>query len=230
MKLMNLIIFEIKTMKTKLTLAMFLFCLNIYGQENVVNDSVQKENPIVFCELYFGIGGGNNSNDSNKSLTIFGANVNYQFNKRDLITARFSGLLGVNENYYLLGPIVPFPFSVRSEEQQEYALLYGKRWVNNGFSFSASAGISYIDREYYQKVDDFYEKANQSYFGFPIELNVKWFKAEKKVFRAYYGIIPIGKRKVSFGRSVGFKLIGNFAKNNYLGVAFTYGLGWHKKY
>ena len=100
MKLMNLIIFEIKTMKTKLTLAVFLFCLNIYGQENVVNDSVQKENPIVFCELYFGIGGGNNSNDSNKSLTIFGANVNYQFNKRDLITARFSGLwLSILERY-----------------------------------------------------------------------------------------------------------------------------------
>ena len=59
---------------------------------------------------------------------------------------------------------------------------------------------------------------------------VKWFKAEKSRFRAYYGLIPIGKRKISFGRSVGFKLTANIAKNNYVGLTFTYGFGWHKKY
>jgi len=60
-------------------------------------------------------------------------------------------------------------------------------------------------------------------------VNVKWFKKEKKRFRAYYGLIPIGK-PTSFGRSFGFKLYGNIGKLSYVGIGINYGFGWHKRY
>lgn len=208
----------------KLIIILFL-CFNAFGQNDSTIDSIQKTNPVIFSEGYFGGAGSNNG-----GLWLLGYNLNYQFNDKDLMTARFSGLLGTYDNYLLASPLLILPFSTRKETQAEFALLYGKRWVYDNFSFSVSTGISHVDRDYYKKVDNYYENISENYFGVPIELNIKWFKSEKKRFRAYYGLIPIGKRKVSFGRSVGFKLTGNLAKNSYIGLALTYGFGWHKKY
>lgn len=212
-------------MKFKAVLLLFLFHLNSFGQDSIVSKISNKSNPILFSEFYFGGAGSDNG-----GLWLLGYNLNYQFNDKDFLTARFSGLLGIYDNYTLLAPTLILPFSDRKETQQEYALLYGKRWVKENVSFSISSGVSHTDRVYYKKVDEYYEKLNQDYFGIPIELNVKWFKAEKSRFRAYYGLIPIGSRRVSFGRSIGFKITGNFAKNDYLGLAVTYGFGWHKNY
>ena len=212
-------------MKFKAVLLLFLFHLNSFGQDSIVSKIRNKSNPILFSEFYFGGAGSDNG-----GLWLLGYNLNYQFNDKDFLTARFSGLLGIYDNYTLLAPTLIFPFSDRKETQQEYALLYGKRWVKENVSFSISSGVSHTDRVYYKRVDEYYEKLNQDYFGIPIELNVKWFKAEKSRFRAYYGLIPIGSRRVSFGRSIGFKITGNFAKNDYLGLAVTYGFGWHKNY
>jgi hypothetical protein len=207
--------------QTILLLSLF-FGNSLFAQDSL---EIKKTNPIIFTELYFGTAGGDNG-----GLWLLGYNINYQFNKKDLLTARFSGLLGYYENYFLPHPMIAEIFSQRREVQREYAILYGKRWLSDNFSFSLSTGISYVDRDYYQKVEDYHEKLNHQYLGVPLELNIKWFKAEKSRFRAYYGLIPIGKRKISFGRSVGFKLTANIAKNNYVGLTFTYGFGWHKKY
>lgn len=205
---------------------LFLFYgISVFGQDVVEQDPIAKTNPIIFTECYFGLYGG-----SNGGLTGFGLNLNYQFKKNDLLTARFNLNSGFMNDYLLISPVTPLPFSVREETQVEFAILYGKRWAKNNFSFSVSSGISHVERDYYQNNGEFYENLNQSYFGVPFEFNIKWFKSKKSRFRAYYGLIPIGKKKVSFGRSVGFKLIGNIAKNDYVGLAFTYGFGWHKKY
>ena len=54
---------------------------HVFGQKIVVSDSLQKTNPIVFYEFYGGIGGGTNG-----SMFFAGANLNYEFEKSNLIT------------------------------------------------------------------------------------------------------------------------------------------------
>lgn len=212
-------------MKYKALFIVFFFGIYLFAQNVTVDEIGSKTNPVLFSEAYFGGAG-----SAKGGLWLLGYNINYELPNNNLLTARYAVLLGVYENYVLVNPLLILPFSVRKETQQELALLYGKRWTNTNFSYSFSAGISYTNRNYYDKVLDSYQEFKQDYFGFPFECNIKWFKPQKKIFRAYYGLIPIGKRKVSFGRSVGFKLIGNVTKNNYIGLSITYGFGWHKKY
>lgn len=198
----------------------------VFGQNIVSSDSLQKTNPVLFYEFYCGIGG------STKGLMFFaGGNLNYEFLEKNLVTFRYTGFGSFKRENLIVG-FSAFPLFIRKESVIEYALLYGKRYVYDGKSLSFSAGISVNDRVYYNYSEEQnnYNKIEDVNLGLPVELNIKWFKAKKKRFRAYYGIIPIGKRKVSFGRSVGFKLIGNFSKTTYVGFGFTYGLGWHKQY
>lgn len=199
-----------------------------YAQQRLETDSISnnksKFNPIAFYEFYGGFGG-----SINEGFWIFGTNFNYEFSKSNLFTLRYTYLYGANPNSILFFPYSTLIYKKR-EEQNEFAFLYGKRWTNKGISFSVSMGVSYVYRKNYELNDNIIYRNNQNYLGLPIELNVKFFKKNKQIFRAYYGLIPIGKRKVSFGRSVGFKLIGNFSKEQYLGLGITYGLGWHKKY
>lgn len=205
-------------------LVLLFFCIKFYSQ-NVEIDSI-KQNPIVFGEIYGGIGG-----STDGSFLFFGGNINYGFNNTDLISLRFTGF-GTQKRENLIIAYVAYPLFVRKNYTYEYAFLYGKRFVYKNKSFSISSGVSINDVYTYDhsESENIYYKNNHINIGIPIELNIKWFKKEKKPFRAYYGVIPTGKRNVSFGRSVGFKLIGNFSKTQYLGLGITYGLGWHKKY
>lgn len=207
------------------TLLVFLYFVSsqISAQEHAKLDSIEKSNPIIFAESYGGIGGGSTFN------FFGGLGLNYQFSKTDLFTFRMAAIIGTSRVYAALSPVVILPFFAQREVQLEYGLLYGKRWTNGNYSLSVSAGISHFNRLYYENIQD-EEKLHETYFGVPFEFNVKFFKARKQRFRAYYGLIPIGKKKVSFGRSVGFKLTGNIAKHSNLGIGITYGFGWHKKY
>lgn len=208
-------------MKNKVTYCFWiLFSCVFYAQTKLVNEDNSKTNPVVFYEFYGGYG----ANDKG-GLKNLGVNLNYEFSKSNLLTTRFTYLGRHRTEYVFL-----FPDIKVQEEQNEYAVLYGKRWVKDGHSFSASGGISYVNRRDYTYIETNYYRDDQNYAGFPFELNIKWFKKEKSPFRAYYGIIPTGKREVSFGRAAGFKLIGNISKHSYFGVSFTLGLGWHKKY
>lgn len=209
----------------KKLVVLLCFSLQMFGQETTEIDSLSTTNPILFAEIFGGGGGSNNG-----GVWLWGLNLNYQFNKKDVLTARYSGLaVGKRENV-MLGPFAAIPVFVRRESQEEFALLYGKRWIDGNFSVTISTGISYVERDYYQETEDYYEKLREDYFGVPFEVSIKWFKSKKSRFRAYYGIIPIGKKKVSFGRSFGFKFTGNIAKTTYLGFGISYGFGWHKKY
>ncbi|MFA7445238.1 MAG: hypothetical protein WCY89_04775 [Flavobacteriaceae bacterium] len=210
---------------------LFLIALPFFGlAQNTETDSlsfgkdiVVESNSIIFGEMYVGVGGSNNL------TTAIGVNLNFQFNKDDLLTARFSSAYGAKTSYLLL-----FPYSLlllrRSETVLEYGVLYGKRYVFKSSSFSFSGGIAYYNRDFYQKREGGYTFEHENYFGFPFELNYKLFKGRKKRFRAYYGLIPVGKEKVAFGRSIGFKLYGDISRNSHFGFGITYGFGTHKDY
>jgi hypothetical protein len=58
---------------------------------------------------------------------------------------------------------------------------------------------------------------------------MSFFKTKKERFRIFYGLIPVGE-PTSFGRAFGFRLYANIAKNSYVGLGLTFGLGWHKIY
>ena len=223
-KLFLLLIFEENKMTKILIVLLYFVSFHLIAQEHVELDSIQKTNPIIFAESYVGIGGGS-------SFNFFGGlGLNYQFGKTDLITFRTAAIIGTSREYAALSPIIILPFLAQREVQVEYGLLYGKRWTYGNYSLSGSAGISHFNRKYFGIGQEENNKLYQNYFGVPFEFNIKFFKENKQRFRAYYGLIPIGKKKVSFGRSVGFKLTGNIAKHSNLGIGINYGFGWHKKY
>jgi hypothetical protein len=175
---------------------------------------VVKESPIVFGDILIGY-----SNTGKTALTV-GVNINYQ-SKNDLFTFRTLQTISIDkiEWFYM------FPVSVVSNRTTEYAALYGKRYIEEGTAYHFSGGISYnINKDIN---GDF--KTRETFIGFPLEAGISWFKSEKKRFRFFYGLIPVGK-PTSFGRSIGFKIYGNIAKRSYVGVGVTFGLGWHKIY
>ena len=174
--------------------------------------------------MYVGFGGANSAGWG------IGGNVNYQFNRTDLITARIGGFASYTTELALLAPAVGFPVFRRDEQMLDYGLLYGKRWIGKGSSFSISAGVAYINHQYLEKVDDQYYLQKENLIGIPFEVNLKFFKKQKRRLRLYYGIIPVTKKRVAFGRSFGFKVVGNISKANYTAFGISYGFGWHKKY
>ncbi len=202
---------------------MLLFTANL----SIAQDSLmvaQKKQPIIFGEAYIGAGGAVSAGWN------LGATLNYQFFKRDLITARIGAFSSYTSEYALLAPTVAIPFAKRTEKIVDYGLLYGKRWISGGFSFSASAGVATIQHEYLEKIGEDYYAREERLFGVPYELNFKFFKKQKRRYRAYYGIIPVTKKKVAFGRNIGFKLSGTISKANYCAFGISFGLGVHKKY
>lgn len=180
----------------------------------------KKENPIVFYELNFGRAIGSTTG------WFGGGSLNYQF-KNDLFTARYTNLTGYKYTGSFLGIL---PTYAIVDDIHEYGILYGKRYTYDDHSFSYSVGFSYLNREFdpanaslsFQKFED------ENYFGFPFEVNLKFFKPERQRVRLYY-LIPVGK-PTSFGGSFGLKVIGNISKRSFLGLGFSYSFGWHKKY
>ena len=197
-------------------LGLFLvFNLIIYAQEK--QDSIKvKTNPIVFGEINIGY-----SNGYIKGLTT-GLSLNYQ-TKRNLVTFRSLQRYKIEKIEFF----IIFPITVETSIFTENSLLYGKRYIKDDFSYHFSGGISYND--FRRKNKDNVVIDQHNFIGFPLEIGYRWFKPKKERFRVLYGLIPIGK-PTSFGGSVGLKLYGNIAKNSYVGLSLSIGLGWHKKY
>jgi|TARA_B110000967_G_scaffold207902_1_gene258465 hypothetical protein len=175
---------------------------------------VVKENPIIFGDILLGYA------NTGKSAVTVGLNINYQ-SKNDLFTFRTSETTSIDKiEWFLFIPI----FKV-TNTTTEYAALYGKRYIEDGTAYHFSGGISYNIKE---DVNGNL-KTRDTFIGFPVEAGISWFKSEKKRFRVFSGLIPVGK-PTSFGRSIGIKLYGNIAKRSYVGLGLTFGLGWHKIY
>lgn len=181
----------------------------------------RKTNPIIFAEVGFGWSGGTPQGFTGT------LSLNYQ-QGHNLYTVRYSEVADLKT--YTLSPILPIPVVIEEDIVDEYALLYGRRFIGRGGneSYSFSIGASYnVRKKLFTEDDTSYYKTTNA-FGVPFELNIKWFKKQKSPYRIYE-IIPIGK-PVSFGNSIGFKFLGNISKTSFVGLAVTFGFDWHKHY
>ncbi|MFD1161519.1 MULTISPECIES: hypothetical protein [Hwangdonia] len=200
-----------------------LFIISFYGIGQNDADSTQvKQNPIIYGDFMIGGAGG----EARGLSFVF--DLNYQFNK-DLITFRSLHLLDKNEDVNFFEAIFIFPIYMGGDSMNEFSLLYGKRFIFDGSALSISAGVSQNLRKFEETINNTKVSQRSSYIGIPFEVNFNSFKRVKKRYRIVYGLIPIGK-PTSFGRSIGFKLFGNFGKFNYFGLGINFGWGWHKKY
>ncbi|MDR6762387.1 hypothetical protein J2Y38_002598 [Flavobacterium sp. 2755] len=201
----------------KLLKIIFVLMLSnsIYAQE-----TNETSNPIIYFE---GFGGPT----IGQSVGISGGlELNYQTGE-NLFTFRFTNAVGYSErsdNYIIM------PRYYKSEDNKEYAFLYGRRWLSSNHSYSVSVGVSRnnlemkklvesIDHEEFESEEVFSAKSI-SYYGVPFEANYKWFYSKKKSRLIYNAIIP----------SVGVKLFGNFGKYTFIGAGVTVGFGLSKKY
>ncbi len=178
-----------------------------------------KTNPIVFSDTFFGYSVG-----SSEGFNL-GLNLNYQ-RKDDLFTVRYILLTKFEHdpNAFI------FPIFRELEHINEFAFLYGKRFIKNSHSWSFSSGLSYVNRttKSYDKNNNYTFEKSQL-LGIPFEINIKWFNSQKERYRVFYGLIPIGK-PTGYARSIGFKLFGDVSKTSFIGIGLTYGSGWHKNY
>lgn len=205
--------------KSLVFIVLLLTIKTINAQEQ--QDSIKvKQNPIIFADFFLGY-----TNGYVKGLGV-GGTVYYQ-HKKNLYTFRAMGTIDhrdVNYRYII-------PVSGVSKLAEEYAFLYGKRFIEEDFSYHFSGGVSYNvyiekDREFIFDESIIYR---ESYIGFSTEIGLAWFKRKKKRFGLLYGLIPVGK-PTGFGRSFGVKLYANIAKKSYVGLGLSYGIGWHKIY
>lgn len=198
-------------MVKKLLKVIFVLMLSnsIYAQETNDAELKPKSNPIIYAEAFGGFVG-------MKHFGLAGGGeLNYQY-KKSLFTLRYSHASG----YVKRDSIFNF---INVEDNDEYAVLYGRRWLRNSHSFSISAGVSsnnfklgktdFEDNYYYQ-----YKR----FYGIPFEANFKWFK-------------PKRKRKSSLvlnalTPSWGLKIFGSISKNSFVGAGLVVGFGLNKVY
>ena len=200
----------------------YLLLFSLYLSTNLLFS--QKTNPIIFGELGIGYA----KDFSNKGGLINFGEVNYEQNK-NLFSARYSEIYEFNLEAAVIAPFIVFPIIATEVDYNEIALLYGRRFTENNFSYSFSAGIS--TNQYIQKLkneNNEWFKDQSNFIGVPFELNVKWFKSTKTPY-TIYGLIPIGK-PTGIGNSVGFKLLGNISKHSYAAIGVVFGIGYHKEY
>ncbi len=201
-------------MKKHFFFFLLLVSLTLFSQEK----EAVKSNPIIFVDITGGI---SYIRTLNASVTI-----NYQ-SKNNLFTYRYSELYHIKSSYSIWEKLFPFLLFFPPKKSEEHAFLYGKRFINNDFSYSFSGGISYtkyIDNPILLQPINY----DNFFWGFPFEVNVKWFKPKKERIKIY-GLIPVGKPTI-FGFSTGVKLFGNISKQSYIGIGLTFGLGYYKNY
>lgn len=199
----------------------YLLIISIFFQKSHCQDTI-RTNPIIFAEMVLGGAG----SFGEYGGFLYGGSGNFQF-KKNLFTVRYNQ----NPEFKFKSAVIPtvgFPYVESKFKNTEIAIMYGKRYVKNSVSYSFSGGLSSNDFETKYKDQNEVYKVSSCNYGFAYEFNVKWFNSKKKRYRIYM-IAPIGK-PTSFGRSFGFKLLGNVSEHSYLGIAMSYGFGWHKNY
>lgn len=178
-------------------LLIFFYTHHLQAQkENAI-----KEHPIIFLEGFVGI------SVISEAGVAGGFEVNYQ-RKSNLFSFRITEIAGYKKDSlaYL------FPSYTRAKYDNEYALLYGKRWLQNTHSFSLSGGVSY-NRFILDEMS-----FSTNYVGLPLEANIIWYYSKrKKAFR--YCFVP----------KVGVKLFGSISKNSFIGIGVSLGFGYHIK-
>jgi len=193
-----------------------LYTLNCFSQ-----DSLKKPNPIIYFESCLSL-------PLNQSGVQLNLDLNYQV-RSSLYTLRFVGAGYFDVGTVALSPVNYFPTISGKGGLEEYGILYGRRSVKAGHSFSISAGLSFNDRTgYVAGINNQQQHYESFYIGLPFEMNVLWFKPVKRRYKVY-GIFPVGK-PTAFGNSFGFKLSGNISEHSYFSLGIVFGMGDHKEY
>ncbi len=184
------------------------------------SQGTKGENPIIFTDALIGHSYGKSGGLSG------GLSLNYQIS-RSLFTFRILGTVKLESSF--ASPFLPIPVFMQKSSMEEYALIYGWRFIDANRAFSFSLGPSYnVFSESKSDVNNQQFKSLSRYAGASFEANIKWFKKEKRRFRIY-GLFPIGK-PTGFGSSAGFKIFGNISKETYAGMGIIFGYGFHKVY
>ncbi len=179
------------------------------------NDSIVKTNSIIFADIYLGAARINSDLALGSSFGL-----NYQFSK-NLFTIRVSQIAQLQSYTIFVVPIIE-----DVSRNEEYALMYGRRWIDDDSSLSVSLGVSYNQFKSDRFENVFQNQSN--HFGFPIEANIRWFKSSKKRVKIY-GLLPVG-RPTGLGGSFGFKFLANISKHSFFGFGLVYSFGFHKQY
>ena len=174
-------------------------------------DTIKKSNPILYLDLAIGFG------RTNKVATFAGISLNYQVGK-NLFTARFTEAAAIDGFFFI--------FPITNTVITDRGLLYGLRFIDDGESYSFSAGISRVNKSEYVNSTT---QVESSFFGVPFELNYTYFNKNRARYRILYGLIPNG-RPTAFGRSIGFKFYGTISKSPVFGIGISTSIGWHKRY
>lgn len=140
----------------------------LIAKEKVEEVSI-KTNPVFFGDFSLGY-----TNGGIQGFSVTGS-LNYQ--KKNLFTFRTLQVLHIERiDFFIL-----FPTRIDFDQMSEYSLLYGKRMIENGFSYYISGGISFASCTHnYQG-----EKLTIDYVGFPIEAGISWFKNKKNGLTFY---------------------------------------------
>ncbi|RZJ55965.1 MAG: hypothetical protein EOO44_01280 [Flavobacterium sp.] len=192
----------------------FLFVLlvsnSMFGQQNDTETN-EKSNPIIYVDFFGGFSAMKHVGFSG------GAELNYQSGK-SLFSLRFVNATGYTRMDNLL---IVVPYYYKSEENNEYSFLYGRRWLKENHSYSISTGISYNNFERaFRDPDENRFEYNSNFCGVPFEANYKWYYKKRRSNLVYNALIP----------SVGLKIFGNIGKYSYFGAGVSVGFGLSKYY
>jgi len=190
--------------KKLLILFLCVFSVNAFTQEN----KDKKSNPIIFAEASLGI-----INYGNKGKSIY-VEVALFYQKNSHLFSLKQKILG------------GAPFSLKKPKlinsAKEFSFLYGKRFFDENFSYSFSAGISLSKTHERNSTTNEYNK--KTFIGIPLELSLRSIKGEKK--KKEFSFF----KPTAFGISAGLKIFGNLSKHPYIGLGIIIGLGYYKNY
>jgi hypothetical protein len=200
----------------KITLIFALIFVSIFANAQIDSAILAspkvKTNPIIFAEAVLGRSRG----------WLAGMALNYQTGNH-LFTGRWASISKIDfQTNFIILPLID-----SSRDENEFALMYGHRFVWSEISLSLSIGGSYSTVSYYNRFVDL-SFANKNYFGLPFDITIKEFKNEKRRFKLLW-LIPIGK-PTAFGTSSSFKIMGNISQRSYIGLGIGFGIGMHKAY
>lgn len=184
-------------MKKNILFLWVVFLFTNYLQAQI---KPQRNYPILFLEAF---GGYSIISDSGFAG---GFELNYQKNK-NLVSFRIIEIAGYIRTSE---PIALISQYTRTKHDNEYALLFGKRWLQNNHSLSVSSGVSY---------NHFISKDNNAdYLGLPLEANIIWYSS-KKTNTIGHIVTP----------KFGFKLFGSISRNSFAGIGISLSIGTHKQ-
>lgn len=174
-----------------------------------------KTNPIIYADMAF------SAFTSVKDGLLFSGAFSYQ-DDDNLFTLKATGIGHMDR-------IIFNPDFDEGHIYGEAGLLYGKRWISGGHSFSFSAGLALEGQTTYYSYHGSPEtQTHTNYIGFPFEADVLWFKARKRRSRIY-GIIPYGK-PTGLGSSVGLNIAGNVSAHSFISFGIVFGVGEFRRY